>query len=60
VIFLAGDILRCPSCFSYGLSIDCSCGSKRVFPKPPKYSPEDKYGEYRRIAKEELNISSDK
>lgn len=32
----------------------CSvCGEKTIFPKPPKYSPEDKYAEYRRKAKKE-------
>jgi H/ACA ribonucleoprotein complex subunit 3 len=29
------------------------CGEKAIMPKPPKYSPEDKYARYRRIAKEE-------
>lgn len=24
------------------------CGGKTLSPKPPKYSPEDKYGKYRR------------
>ena len=58
---MSAQILRCPHCFSYGLSKDCSCGNIRVFPKPPKYSPEDKYGKYRRIAKEQLeeNIDQD-
>lgn len=41
-------ILKCQKCNSYGLSQDCSCGSKRVSPKPAKYSPEDKYGDIRR------------
>ncbi|MEM4260435.1 MAG: nucleolar RNA-binding Nop10p family protein [Candidatus Woesearchaeota archaeon] len=40
--------MKCPNCQSYGLSKDCSCGSKRINPKPLKYSPEDKYGEIRR------------
>lgn len=30
----------------------CDCGGKTFSPKPPKYSPEDKYAEYRRRAKE--------
>ena len=29
----------------------CGCGGKVVNPKPVKYSPEDKYAEYRRKAK---------
>ena len=32
---------------------DCSCGSKAVTTRPAKYSPEDKWGKYRRIAKAE-------
>ena len=31
----------------------CKCGSKAINPKPPKYSPDDPYGNYRRKAKEE-------
>jgi H/ACA ribonucleoprotein complex subunit 3 len=46
-------ILRCSKCKSYGLEPKCSCGGSRSKPKPPKYSPEDKYGEYRRKYKEE-------
>lgn len=41
-------ILRCSKCGSYGLGESCGCGGTRVKPKPPKYSPEDKYGGYRR------------
>lgn len=29
------------------------CGKTTIFPKPPKYSPEDKYAEYRRKAKKQ-------
>ena len=43
--------MKCPKCKSYGLIEDCECGSKRVEPKPMKYSPEDKYASYRRKAK---------
>jgi H/ACA ribonucleoprotein complex subunit 3 len=46
-------LLKCPNCKSYGLREKCSCGATRAKPKPPKYSPEDKYGEYRRKFKEE-------
>ena len=35
----------------------CKCGGEAVSPKPPKYSPEDKYGAYRRKIKgEELKV----
>ena len=44
-------ILKCPNCHSYGITEECTCGHKRIEPKPPKYSPEDKYGRYRREAK---------
>lgn len=47
-------ILKCPKCHSYGLVDDCTCGTKRLEPKPAKYSPEDKYGKYRREAKKIL------
>jgi H/ACA ribonucleoprotein complex subunit 3 len=47
-------ILKCKSCGTYGLTATCTkCGGPSVKPKPPKYSPEDKYGEYRRQYKEE-------
>jgi rRNA maturation protein Nop10 len=31
----------------------CSCGEKTAEKKPAKFSPEDKYAHYRRVAKEE-------
>jgi H/ACA ribonucleoprotein complex subunit 3 len=46
-------ILRCGSCGKYGMEENCSCGSKRERVVPAKYSPEDRYAEYRRKAKEE-------
>ena len=46
-------ILRCTTCHSYGLSHQCDCGGKRMLYKPAKYSPEDKYAKYRRMAKEQ-------
>jgi len=46
-------ILKCQKCGRYTLSEICECGGKAVENKPPKYSPEDKYGHYRRKAKEE-------
>lgn len=45
-------IMKCLNCKSYTLSEKCpECGAKTVDPKPPKFSPEDKYGEYRRKQK---------
>ncbi len=54
---MARTILRCEKCYSYGLSKTCSCGGQRVLPHPPKYSPEDKYAKYRRMAKDELSLT---
>ena len=34
----------------------CACGEKTIQPKPPKYSPEDRYSDYRRKVKEEKLI----
>ena len=31
----------------------CSCGCDTVTAHPPKYSPDDKYGKYRRISIQE-------
>ncbi len=45
-------IKRCPSCGAYFLSERCEdCGVKTINPKPPSFSPEDRYGEYRRKQK---------
>jgi len=43
-------ILKCIKCGSYTMQEE-HCGEKTINPKPPKYSPEDKYGGYRRKAK---------
>ena len=45
-------ILRCPKCKEYTLHEVCPlCNVETVRPIPSKYSPEDKYGHYRRLAK---------
>ena len=42
---------RCEACKRYTLINVCpDCGARAVEPHPPKYSPEDKYAEYRRKA----------
>jgi H/ACA ribonucleoprotein complex subunit 3 len=46
-------ILKCLECGKYSISEKCECGGKCVLPIPPKYSPDDKYADYRRRAKEE-------
>ena len=45
-------ILQCLSCGKYTLSDKCECGGETAENKPPKYSPEDKYADYRRKVKE--------
>ncbi|PLW79602.1 ribosome biogenesis protein [Candidatus Woesearchaeota archaeon] len=45
-------ILKCENCKEYTISEKCPrCDGKAVTPKPAKYSPQDKYAKYRRIAK---------
>ena len=51
-------ILKCGACGSYGLDAKCSCGGTRSKPKPPRYSPEDRYGEYRRKFKENERLEN--
>lgn len=43
---------RCAACGRYTLDEACpECGSDTHDPAPPKFSPEDKYGAYRRRLK---------
>ncbi len=47
-------IMKCTVCGSYTMKA-MHCNANTINAKPPKWSPEDKYGEYRRkIKKEEL------
>lgn len=40
---------KCPECRTYTFKESCAkCNSKTVTPVPPRFSPQDKYGEYRR------------
>ena len=55
------EILRCITCKNYTLKGICpKCGEKAVSPKPAKYSILDKYGGYRRLAKENVGHSTNK
>lgn len=46
-------LFRCPEGHGYTLSRDCpACGGRTVSPLPPRYSPEDRYGRYRRALQE--------
>ncbi len=51
---MSKHILFCSKCKIYTMKESCpECNSTTIEPKPPKYSPEDKYGEYRRESKNE-------
>ncbi len=46
---------KCPKCKTYTLNDCCKkCGTKTITVKPPKYSPIDKYGKYRRLLKKSV------
>ena len=45
-------IHKCSKCGEYTMK-DEHCSEKTHSPKPAKYSPEDKFGKYRRIAKKQ-------
>ncbi len=46
---------KCPACKAYTLAEKCpKCGGTTFMPIPAKYSPEDRYGEYRRRLKREM------
>ncbi len=47
------EILKCVKCGAYTMEEE-HCGVQSVTPKPARWSPEDKYGKYRREAKREL------
>jgi H/ACA ribonucleoprotein complex subunit 3 len=46
---MRSDIRKCGGCGRYTLSQICpKCGAGTVCPIPPRYSPDDRMGEYRR------------
>ena len=45
---MASSIRKCPQCGKYTLKD--SCCSKTITAHPAKYSPDDRYGKYRRIS----------
>ncbi|MDH3365617.1 MAG: RNA-protein complex protein Nop10 [Thermoplasmata archaeon] len=48
------SLRKCVSCNRYTLRETCpSCGGATLMPIPAKYSPGDRYGEYRRRLKRE-------
>ena len=43
-------MFRCGECARYTLAKECpEGGSATASPLPPRYSPEDRYGKYRRM-----------
>lgn len=44
-------ILKCVECGIYTLKDKCDCGATTLDPRPAKFSIEDKWGKWRRIAK---------
>jgi len=43
---------KCPTCSLYTLQKTCPrCGAATSSPHPPRFSPTDKFGEYRRMMK---------
>ncbi len=50
-------IRKCPNCGRYTLKTICpECGTHTRMVIPPRFSPEDHYGKYRRTAKKEMGI----
>ena len=48
------QIFFCKYCHIYTLKKEClNCNAKTENPKPAKYSEEDRFGKYRRLAKKE-------
>ena len=48
---MRSEIRRCAGCGRYTLEQECpACGSATSCPVPPRYSPEDRMGKYRRIS----------
>jgi len=46
------NLLYCKKCKKYTLDLTCSkCKEKAVSKNPPKFSPQDNYGKYRRELK---------
>jgi len=44
-------LLKCNKCGRYTMAVLCTCGGKAATVRPPKYSPDDRFSNYRRKAK---------
>jgi len=54
------EIRKCPNCKRYTFKEVCPyCNTKTKRVIPPKFSPEDKWGDYRRMMKKVLYDSFD-
>ncbi|MFB6088644.1 MAG: RNA-protein complex protein Nop10 [Candidatus Aenigmatarchaeota archaeon] len=53
-------IRKCYNCDKYTLAETCpECGEETKNPHPPKFSPEDKHGKYRRMMKKNMKRGVD-
>ena len=53
---MRSSISHCKKCNIFTLEYICSkCNGNTSNPLPPKFSPEDKYGKYRRMLREKFN-----
>ena len=51
MISMRASIRRCPFCGRYSTDAKCKkCNCSTVTAHPAKYSPDDRYGKYRRIS----------
>lgn len=51
---MKSSLRKCPECGRYTVKEECqTCLCATVTAHPPRYSPEDKYGKYRRTAIQE-------
>jgi len=54
-------IKKCPKCKIYTLKDNCpKCGEKTVYISPPRFSPLDKYGKYRRMMLKEAEKNGER
>lgn len=44
-------IYKCDKCSKYTMKETCDCGARTLLSRPIKYSPDDRLGNYRRMAK---------
>ena len=49
---MAKKIMRCVGCKTFTMKTEC-CNAKTIESKPPKFTPEDKYAQYRQEVKQE-------